>query len=373
MSRHARTPVGRPSRSRARTAISLALAGAATVAVLPAGSSAAEPRPTIHSVSQRVDALDAQVDVIVEEYANSRLALTEATRRTAVVQRRVALAQADLDRVRLSMSSVIAATYRSGGTDQLVSLVNTSTPQTFLDQAGALNRIAAGQSAQLAAAGTARHRLAELRSEAVAAQAAQDAVARAMASQRSRIEATLATERRLLGTLQAQERARLEAARRARLARAAQQASSAGRASRSRASSPVTVTAPQASAPSAPGYSGPASGRAGVAVQAAYAQLGKPYVWGASGPNSFDCSGLTAWAWARAGVFLSHSSQAQFGEGSHVSQGSLQPGDLVFYGSPIHHVGIYVGGGSMISAPHTGDVVKVQAAFRSDYVGAVRP
>lgn len=110
-----------------------------------------------------------------------------------------------------------------------------------------------------------------------------------------------------------------------------------------------------------------------MAVASAYEQLGKPYVWGAAGPSSFDCSGLTMFVWEMAGVFLPHSSQAQYGSGMHVSQSSLQPGDLVFYGSPIHHVGIYVGGGKMISAPHTGDVVRVQAALRADYVGAVRP
>ncbi|MCA1824037.1 MAG: NlpC/P60 family protein [Frankia sp.] len=104
----------------------------------------------------------------------------------------------------------------------------------------------------------------------------------------------------------------------------------------------------------------------------AYRQLGKPYEWAASGPDSFDCSGLTMWVWAKAGVSLPHSSRAQFDMGRHVSIAEIQPGDLTFYGSPIHHVGIYIGNGNMISAPQTGDYVKIQAAFRSDYVGAVR-
>jgi cell wall-associated NlpC family hydrolase len=79
------------------------------------------------------------------------------------------------------------------------------------------------------------------------------------------------------------------------------------------------------------------------------------------------------WVWGKAGVSLPHSSRAQYSSGRHVSRGDLQPGDLTFYGSPIHHVGIYIGGGRMISAPHSGDVVKIQDAFRSDYAGAVRP
>jgi cell wall-associated NlpC family hydrolase len=118
-------------------------------------------------------------------------------------------------------------------------------------------------------------------------------------------------------------------------------------------------------------YNGPASGRASAALKFAYAQLGKPYQWGAAGPNSYDCSGLTMASWAHAGVSLPHSSSAQYGSGPHVT--SLQPGDLVFFGSPIHHVGMYVGNGNYIHAPHTGDVVSIDPLNRSDYVGAVRP
>jgi cell wall-associated NlpC family hydrolase len=79
------------------------------------------------------------------------------------------------------------------------------------------------------------------------------------------------------------------------------------------------------------------------------------------------------YAWRAAGVSLPHSSAAQYASLPHVSQSQVAPGDLVFFGSPIHHVGIYIGGGQMVSAPHTGTVVKVQSAFRSDYVGAARP
>jgi cell wall-associated NlpC family hydrolase len=122
-----------------------------------------------------------------------------------------------------------------------------------------------------------------------------------------------------------------------------------------------------------PSYNGPATGRASAAVAEAYNKLGSPYEWGAEGPSRFDCSGLTMWAWARGGVSLPHSSQAQYDTLPHVAQSDIQPGDLTFYGSPIHHVGIYIGGGQMINAPHTGDVVRIADAFRSDYVGAARP
>jgi cell wall-associated NlpC family hydrolase len=113
--------------------------------------------------------------------------------------------------------------------------------------------------------------------------------------------------------------------------------------------------------------------RAQVAVDTALAQLGKPYRYAADGPDSFDCSGLTMYAWAAAGVSLPHSSRAQYAGLPHVAMDALVPGDLVFYGSPIHHVGLYVGDGRYVHAPQTGDVVKISSIYRDDYTGAARP
>jgi cell wall-associated NlpC family hydrolase len=110
-----------------------------------------------------------------------------------------------------------------------------------------------------------------------------------------------------------------------------------------------------------------------VAVRAALSQLGKPYVWAAEGPDSYDCSGLTLWAWARAGVSLPHNSGMQYAATKRVDRSDWQPGDLLFFGSPIHHVGMYIGDGQMVEAPYTGQVVRVISASRSDYVGAGRP
>jgi cell wall-associated NlpC family hydrolase len=108
-------------------------------------------------------------------------------------------------------------------------------------------------------------------------------------------------------------------------------------------------------------------------VNIAKRYLGAPYRWGASGPNSFDCSGFTSFVYRQVGVSLPRTSRAQIGAGQRVSRSDLQPGDLVFFGSPIHHVGIYVGGNSYIHSPRTGDVVKISSLTRRDYAGACRP
>ncbi len=117
----------------------------------------------------------------------------------------------------------------------------------------------------------------------------------------------------------------------------------------------------------------PASGRAAAAVSYAMAQVGEAYVYGAAGPNAFDCSGLTMMAWAQAGVSLPHSSSAQYSSGPHVAESELRPGDLVFYYSPISHVGMYIGNGMIVNAENPSTGVRVTGLHSMPYVGAVRP
>ncbi|HEV7886899.1 MAG TPA: NlpC/P60 family protein, partial [Acidimicrobiales bacterium] len=112
---------------------------------------------------------------------------------------------------------------------------------------------------------------------------------------------------------------------------------------------------------------------ASAAVAEARRQIGKPYRYGASGPEAFDCSGLTSWAWRAGGVSLPHSSSAQYSATHRVAMADIAPGDLLFYGSPIHHVGIYVGNGTMVEASHSGVPVRYSSIYRSDLVGIGRP
>ncbi len=161
-----------------------------------------------------------------------------------------------------------------------------------------------------------------------------------LGKEQAKVDAKLAEAKKLLGKLEAEERARLDEASRDSSARL----------------------------PNVP-----VSGRAAAAVNYALAQVGDAYVYGAAGPNAFDCSGLTMMAWAQAGVGLPHSSSAQQGSGSPVSSSNLQPGDLVFYYSPVSHVGIYIGGGKIVHAANPGTGVTVAGVFSMPYSGAVRP
>lgn len=370
---------------RARFLLSLCLCAVATAALSPAVA-LASPRPSIAEVQSQLDALTLKADMAIEAYDTVQIELAAAQRRSAAAAAKASQEKERVRALQLQIGALAAAAYRNGGGNEVVSLVTTSDPQTFLDRAGALDQLAKGQSEQLQAVKVATHRLAAAQAQADKELARQRETAQRLSAEQAAIESAVQEQQALLAGLREDEARALAAAQAAAeeaAARGAAERAAADRALADRRAAAAAesararpVAAPRASAAY---YSGPASGRAAVAVQTAYAQLGKPYRWGASGPNSFDCSGLTMYAWGKAGVSLPHSSRAQFSSGQRVSTSSLQPGDLVFYASntsnpnTIHHVGIYIGNGQQIVAPHTGDVVKIQAAFRGDLIGAVRP
>jgi cell wall-associated NlpC family hydrolase len=201
----------------------------------------------------------------------------------------------------------------------------------------------------------------------------------AIASERERVASALSRQQALLSNVKGDIAQLIAADRQRELDKAKQQAAehapvaaqvpapAAGGGDTTPSSTPSTKSdqnLPKAPAPSA---------GAATALDVARAQIGKPYKWAAAGPDSFDCSGLTMYAWGKAGVQLPHSAAGQYDMLPKVSRGQLAPGDLVFFGSPIHHVGIYEGGGIMINAPQTGENVRRDAIDRSDYAGAARP
>jgi peptidoglycan DL-endopeptidase CwlO len=185
-------------------------------------------------------------------------------------------------------------------------------------------------------------------------------------------EERLAREAEAAAKRAAEERVARE---RAAAAASAAAATAAANAAARRAPAGAAAPARQAAADNAPSYNFPApSAGAARAVAAAKSQIGVPYIWATSNPGvSFDCSGLTMWAWAQAGVSMGHFTGAQYNAFPHVPYEAMQPGDLVFFGGDLHHVGIFIGGGMMIDAPHTGAWVRYASVYGSDFAGAVRP
>ncbi|MEV0281062.1 NlpC/P60 family protein, partial [Streptomyces sp. NPDC050610] len=120
------------------------------------------------------------------------------------------------------------------------------------------------------------------------------------------------------------------------------------------------------------GHDVPESGRAAAALNAAKTKIGTPYVWGATGPNSFDCSGLTSWAYAQANVHLDRTSQAQASDGQHLTRSQLKPGDLVLFNSGLTHIGLYAGNGQVLHAPHTGANVRYESMDNMPFQFGVR-
>jgi cell wall-associated NlpC family hydrolase len=351
----------------ATTALALGLAS------LP-GTAAADPGERTIQAKRELERINREVALAAEHYNGAQIELHVARRAAARAQARVASKEAAVSTALRGLGELAAAAYKTGGgVDPVMRLMTTATPGTFLDRAATLDAVARNQNARLRGLQAARRALRHEQDLAAEHLARADTIAADLARTKQEIERKLVRQQALVRQLESEDARRERLEREAAERRAAQIAAARERARALAAAERARLAALRASRDrSAPVYTGPAEGRAAIAVQEAYRQLGKPYRWGAEGPDSFDCSGLSKWAWAKAGVSLPHYSRAQYNEGRHVSRSELRPGDLVFFGDPIHHLGIYVGNGNMIHAPQTGDVVKVSPAFRDDYVGAVR-
>jgi cell wall-associated NlpC family hydrolase len=241
-------------------------------------------------------------------------------------------------------------------------MLSSDSPGDFVSQASLIDVVSSRRAAVLTEATKASAAAAKAASDAKAAQAAAAKLTTELGAKRIQLSKQAAQSKAMFDRLSASERQSFLDT---------QAAAATDRASRDQTRSDPPAAGGSAAAP--PPVNVPASGGAATAIAVAKSKLGSPYVWGAAGPSTFDCSGLTMYAWAAAGVSLPHSSSMQYSSGTRVSAGSLQPGDLVFYGSPIHHVALYVGGGQVIHAPQTGDVVRYASVNMMPIVGAVRP
>lgn len=351
---------------------SLAVAGAAALAIgLSATGSQAvpgDPTPPAPTTSAQaltqLRAFNEQFEKVTEQYNEARILLAKRTSQSTVATRKARAAARAVSGYRTRVKRLVESEARSDPFGTFGAMLSSGSPGEFAAQASIIDVVASRRAAVLTEATRASEAAAKAEGEAKAATAAAAKLTRELAGKRSDLSRRAAQSKALFERLSAAER-------QAFLAQPHVEEPRASRTAPRSDPAPDPGTGPAQEDP--PAASVPASGRAAVAVATARAQLGKPYVWAAEGPGSFDCSGLTLYAWRAAGVSLPHSSRMQIGVGRQVSRSQLQPGDLVFFGSPIHHVGLYVGGGQMIHAPTSGDVVKYASIDVMNYVGASRP
>ncbi|MEE4591788.1 NlpC/P60 family protein [Streptomyces sp. DSM 41524] len=323
----------------ARAAALLALTGAASATLLD-GTGHAENRLTPAQVKAKVDEYQREAEEATERYNGAREKADKARRTLDALRDQAARRTTRLNTARNALGAFATAQYRSGTIAPALQLALSSSPEQYLQRASLVERAGSRQAALIATIGRQERKLRQVRGEAADRLAALRASRAAAAHHKRTVQEKLAAADRLLDRLTLEQRQRLLAARDGNKA----------------ADSPA-----------------PAAGRAARAVSYAYAALGKPYVWGATGPHGYDCSGLTQAAWRAAGVALPRTTYTQINAGQRVTRDQLAPGDLVFFYSGISHVGLYIGGGRMIHAPHPGAPVRLAAVADMPFAGAARP
>ncbi|MFJ4836297.1 NlpC/P60 family protein [Streptomyces sp. NPDC088747] len=352
-----------------RTAATIALAGAATATVFD-GTGHAEPQLSTAQVKAKVDKLYEEAEAATEKYNGAKERAGKAAKRVGTLQDEVARKEERLNSARDALGSIAASQYRSGGLDPALQLALSDDPDQYLEGAAFAER--AG-SRQAAAVQRVRHQLREieqLRGAAHVELASLKSRQAELKRHKKTITGKLDSARQLLGRLSDEERARFGATGGSTVGGGSGGSDSVSVGSGDRAS---RSSARDLADPAAPAGSVAApNSRAAAAVSYAYGKLGAPYVWGATGPDAFDCSGLSQAAYRAAGIALPRTTYAQINAGSRVSRSELQPGDLVFFYSGISHVGIYVGNGQMIHAPNSNAPVRLAPIDEMPFAGATR-
>ncbi|MFJ3774386.1 NlpC/P60 family protein [Streptomyces sp. NPDC090075] len=334
----------------ARTAATLALAGAATATGFE-GTGHAEPQLTPAQVKAKVDQLYQEAEVATEKYDGTKEKADAAQRRLKSLQDETARKQEKLNSARDALGSIAAAQYRDGGIDPAWQLALSSDPDQYLENAALAERAGDRQAGAVTRVRGQLREIEQLRGAAHVELTSLRSRQAELKRQKTAINGKLGEARQLLDRLSPQQRA------------AVTSSDGTGHASRS---------APDARAPLSQGSVAAPDSRAAAAVSYAYAKLGSPYVWGATGPDAFDCSGLAQAAYRSAGVSIPRTTYAQINAGRRVSRSELQPGDLVFFYSGISHVGIYIGNGQMIHAPNPSAPVRIAPIDEMPFAGATR-
>ncbi|AXK34404.1 hypothetical protein DVA86_18880 [Streptomyces armeniacus] len=330
----------RPKQPKHTYAAVLTATTAAAVAVTTQTAQADPvPDPSKKGVKAQVDRLYEQATQATEKYNGADEKQKKLQKQVTGLQDTVARGQGELNDLRNGLGSMAAAQYRSGGMDPSVQLMLSSDPDGYLDKAATLDRMSGKQLGTLKKVQAKQRTLSQQRAEATGKL---DELANSrgeLRSKKEKIQGKLAKAQRLLNTLSAKERAKMKA---------------------------EEQRANRDSARASLGNEASASQRAAAAFNAAKSKVGMPYVWGADGPNSFDCSGLTSWAFKQAGVSIPRTSQAQAEVGTRInSQGDLKPGDLIVMRDDLSHIGFYAGNGQILHAPKPGAGVRYESISRS--------
>ncbi|QXJ25260.1 C40 family peptidase [Actinomadura graeca] len=319
------------------------LAATTSFAFPPVVAHAAAPKPSAGEVRKKLTKLNEQVDQNVEKFNKVNEQLKIAKKKLDAAKRSSRGEEAAFEQQRSKIAQMAATAYKNGDSTDVTGFVGSNDPQSILDQAAVFTHLSQERGSQLTQFLATAQRL---RREQAQAQNAYNEVAgkaKELRDKKKELDKQVEQQKKLLRKL--------------------------------------GVSTPGGGGSGGGGgtggsYNGPASGSARKALNFAYAQLGKAYSYGAAGPNTFDCSGLTMTAWGAAGVSITRTTNSQYAATKRVDKSALQPGDLVFF-SGLGHVGMYVGGGKMIHAPHTGDVVKISditsGYYLSNYYGAGRP
>jgi peptidoglycan DL-endopeptidase CwlO len=318
---------------RIMTALSVGAVLGVAVPGSMAGASSAGPAPSLKKLLAEASVYGRQIDYLSQQYDALRIQFSEARTQVRIARLTVRLDERLITADQSSIARIAAADYMAGGISPAIQLLQTSNPQAMLDRASILAELQQQNSDQLNVVASAR-----------------------AAGQRAK----------LLAVQQERKAARLSAAMQGEVAKIQAKENILNDAAFSKAMAIYDKTGHY------PNIHVRGDSIGVQALRYALTRIGDPYVWGAAGPTSFDCSGLVVWAYAQIGISLPHFTGDLWNSGVHVARADLEPGDLVFFFPTISHVGIYVGNGMMLDAPQTGQDVQIQPVFWSAYVGAVR-
>jgi peptidoglycan DL-endopeptidase CwlO len=348
---------------------SLFVGVAAAVLVAPASLAQADPSPA--ELQAQIDKGNAKLELVVEQYnkVNGDLAATQAS--LSALEAKLPPLKADMDKAYADVDQMAVSAYKSnGGLREMSVLLSASSSGTFVDQYATLQQVAKSRRHDIANFTTVKRQYDAEKARLDQLLATQNAQKIDLATKRAKIEGDIAR----LDAMQRKVDADIAKAKAAADAAARANAAKAKASGTAKPNSPAPPKNPTKAQPKPPKPSPPpkVSGKAGKAVAYAWAQIGKRYVFGTAGPNTFDCSGLTMMAWKAAGVALPHNAAQQWGKVRHISRSQLVPGDLVFYNG-LGHVGIFIGNNQIIHAPNSRTVVKVAPIGTDAIYGFGRP